>query len=209
MAVLSNGILGNVRQKVGGVVGSQWKNRNTLRAYSKPANPNTVSQQAQRGKMSLAVAYIKPIVGTVLNVYADKFEREMSAFNRFIKNNIAKFVDPIDYSTMALFTGKIAPLTLEACIYDGGTDTATFNWSSDLGTNGSLTDFVMAIVYNKDNGQWYYASANVQRTLETIDVLVPGAVYSNLIGYIWLYRENAGTITMIGTAQAIQLTDAP
>lgn len=49
MAVSQNPLIGRTRNKIGGVVMSKWKGRNTIR--TKPdqvANPNTIGQQAQR-----------------------------------------------------------------------------------------------------------------------------------------------------------------
>lgn len=91
MAIIKAGILSKVSGKVAGVVGSTWKGKNYLRELVKPANPNTALQQAQRGKMGACVKVARTLVGDVFKPYLDKFLKEMSGYNWFVKNNIAKF----------------------------------------------------------------------------------------------------------------------
>lgn len=91
MAIIKAGILSKVSGKVAGVVGSTWKGKNYLRELVKPANPNTPLQQAQRGKMGACVKVARTLVGDVFKPYLDKFLKDISGYNWFVKNNIAKF----------------------------------------------------------------------------------------------------------------------
>lgn len=90
MAIIKAGILSKVSGKVAGVVGGTWKGKNYLRELVKPANPNTALQQAQRGKMGMVVGVARQLVGDILNPYLNKFCKEMSGYNWFCKENIAK-----------------------------------------------------------------------------------------------------------------------
>lgn len=111
MAKIQAGILSQVRGAVGGVVGGTWKGKNYLRQRVTPANPNTVAQQEKRGEFGRAVAFAKTILGPVLNVYVDPFQKYMSGFNWFIKQNKTKFTESPDYSTLILTDGKLTPVT--------------------------------------------------------------------------------------------------
>ena len=89
MAKIKSGILSKVQGKVAGVVGATWKGQNYLRELVKPGNPNTPAQQLQRGKMSVAVKASRTFLAPVLTRFVSKFVKNMSAYNWFVKQNIA------------------------------------------------------------------------------------------------------------------------
>lgn len=91
MAKIKAGILSKVSGKVAGVVGATWKGTNYLRELVKPSNPNTALQQAQRSKMSATVKCARNFVGDVFKPYLDKFLKNISGYNWFVKSNIGKF----------------------------------------------------------------------------------------------------------------------
>lgn len=173
MAVLRSGILGQLRGKVAGVVGAQWKDKNYIREYVLPANPNTVLQQAQRTKMADTVAFCKSLVGPIFNAYTDRFQKSMSGFNRFIKSNIAEFDGSPVYSLVTLAEGKLSSPTAAASTYAAGTGTTLINWVVNYGNNGAADDQNFAAVYNTDTGLWYFASAEVDRSVTTIEMTLP------------------------------------
>ena len=89
MAKIRAGILSKVQGKVGGVVGATWKGKNYLREHVKPSNPNTPAQQLQRAKMSVVVKGASHFLGGVLTRFTNQFVKDMSAYNWFVKQNIA------------------------------------------------------------------------------------------------------------------------
>lgn len=91
MAKIKAGILSKVSGKVAGVVGGTWKGTNYLRELVKPANPNTPLQQAQRSQMRAVVRCARTLTGDVFKPFLDKFLKNMSGYNWFVKNNIKKF----------------------------------------------------------------------------------------------------------------------
>jgi hypothetical protein len=195
MAKLTGGILGKISGKVAGVVAGQWKDKNYVRQYTKPANPNTASQQTQRSKFSNAVTFAKLILGQIINTYIDPFMRSMSGFNYFIKQNIANFGAVPDYDSVKVTFGKLfSPASFEV---DGwSSKTVTMIWDESLGSNGALTDKIMACAYNEDSGAMYFASAPVTRDDESIDIdCSAGEVDDNVTIYAWAYTLNgAGTV---------------
>ena len=154
MARIRSGILGNTRGKVAGVVGSQWKDKNYIREYIKPANPNTVKQQEQRSKMRLCVAWVKPIVGPILNAFVDPFQKSMSGFNAFISWNIQKFVDPVSYKDIKLTEGKLFLQGFTIDGIDAGANSVDCSWDDETGYNGTPDDEIHIAVWNKTTGQW-------------------------------------------------------
>jgi hypothetical protein len=173
MAILTGGILGNIRNKVGGVVGSQWKHRNTLRSYVIPGNPDTAAQQVQRNKFAAAVAFAKLILGQVLNVYVDPFQKQMSGFNFFIKQNIAYFAAEIVWASVKVTFGKLYG-PLNAAFGTLIAEQSAITWDTDTGSNGAADDKVFAMFYNITKDLIYFAGAEVNRSAGTLTIDIPG-----------------------------------
>lgn len=115
MAKIRAGILSKVQGKVGGVVGATWKGKNYLREHVKPSNPNTPAQQLQRGKMSTAVKGAGFFLGGILTRFTNKFVKDMSAYNWFVKQNIAlKASQSTDLNDFKLCFGNLPTPDVDA-----------------------------------------------------------------------------------------------
>lgn len=53
-----NLLKGNWEGKVGETVGAKWKNKSTIRTYTKPANPNTAAQQSVRNVFAQMTSFV-------------------------------------------------------------------------------------------------------------------------------------------------------
>ena len=201
MARLRSGILGNICGKVAGVVGGQWKDVNYVREYVKPANPNTAAQQSQRSLMGLCVAFCKTLVGPVFNAYTDKFQKSMSGFNRFIKDNIIEFDGDTDYSALVVTSGPLFAPTDVVANKPGANATLSVEWSEDLGNNGSLTDMMYACAYNTVTELWYFPGAEVQRDVEVMGITVPaGDDGTDFEVYLWAAQKSGTVVNMISNS---------
>lgn len=110
MAKIKSGILSKVQGKVAGVVGATWKGQNYLRELVKPGNPNTPGQQLQRSKMSVAVKASRTFLAPVLSPFVGKFVKNMSAYNWFVKQNIADSASPSsNIKNLMLSFGTVTP----------------------------------------------------------------------------------------------------
>jgi hypothetical protein len=171
---LQTGILGGPKGKVGGVVGFRWKDKDCIRGYAIPANPNTTAQQTQRGLMKNCVAFAKLLVGQVFNKYTDKFIRSMSGFNYFVKANIKVFDGTTDYSAIKVTEGQLyAPEAVTATL---GVGSVTVAFNENLGNNGAATDKVYAVCFDETTGIMYFPAAEVARSVKAIVITVPGNV---------------------------------
>jgi hypothetical protein len=175
MGVIRAGILSRVSGKVAGVVGGSWKNKAYLREYVIPANPNTTPQQVQRGLMAVIVAFGKALVGPIFNAYTDRFERGMSGFNRFVKDNIAVALSPITYASVKLANGKLWKPDTVVSLYAGSGVSITFDGSS-IGNNGAASDNIYAAAYVATLGLWYFPVAEVLRSADAITIVVPAGL---------------------------------
>ena len=209
MAIIRSGVLGNTRGKVAGVVGSQWKDKNYLREYVKPANPNTALQAAQRSKMADCVEFCKPLVGAVFNAFTDKFRKSMSGFNYFIKQNIAEFDGTPVYANVSVTDGKLSSIANVACTYDTADGDIVLTWDAAYGNNGSTDDGVQYVIYDTDSGFWYFLQNEPTRTLETLsETITSGLTATDLELYAWAVAYDGLIVTMISDSVHCQCTAA-
>jgi hypothetical protein len=197
MAVIRAGILSRISGKVAGVVGGSWKDKAYIREYVIPANPNTDPQQIQRALMSRCVELAKALVGPVFNQYTDKFERSMSGFNRFIKDNIQYCLETIVYASIMMTNGKLwKPTTLTATL-SGTTLTLLFDGVT-LGNNGAADDLIYAAAYDSVSKVWFFPAAELERSTGTVDVTVSaGLVATNLHCYLWAAQYSPTSPTLL------------
>ncbi len=206
MGKLTSGILGPVSGKVAGVVGGRWKDKQYLRGYAIPANPNTAGQQVQRGKLADCVAFCKPLVGPIFNTYSDKFIPSMSGFNAFIKANIALFDGSPAYASIKFTEGKLWMGDIDTCLDNGATVDCIF--ATTLGNNGLATDKIYAAVCHTTDNLWRFAAAEVLRSAGTIAVPVEAA-WDAADMQFWLFSAKyvSGVLTMISNSKYAQVTE--
>lgn len=81
MEKVKQGIFGEVKSKVGNLVGCTWKGTPYMRARpSHMTNPQTEKQQSQRGKFMIAMDFLRPITPFIRYGYLE-FTESQSAFN--------------------------------------------------------------------------------------------------------------------------------
>lgn len=205
MGVILSGILSAVSGKVAGVVGAKWKDKAYLRAYVKPANPNTAAQQTQRALFKAAADFGKALVGQIFNAYTDKFQKSMSGFNYFIKTEITDFVAPIAYEAIRICYGPLSRPAVTAAQYIGLNVEISFN--PNPGNNGLDTDAIFACVYDESTGIFYFAAAEGARVDGQIDVPVPaGLVAGNLHSWLLAAQYVGTTLEMISNSYGLDVT---
>lgn len=205
MGIILSGILSKVSGKVAGVVGASWKDKAYLRAYVKPANPNTAAQQVQRTKFGDAVDFAKPLVGQVFNAYTDKFQKSMSGFNFFIKDNIDIFDGSPAWASINPTTGKLSFPQVTSAQLVGTTVTVSYNPNN--GNNGLDTDKVFMVVYDTSNGRVYFPAAETTRVGGAIDLTVDsGSVAANLQSWLWSAQYIGTVLEMISFSWYEQVT---
>ena len=197
MGVILNGILGGLSGRVAGVVGARWKDKQYLRRYAIPANPDTALQQIQRGKMRTGVALLKALVGSVFNQYVDKFQKSMSGFNYTLQQNMQYFTPSPGFGNIKITQGKLWGVPTVSLTT--GTHEITVNWTvSDLGNNGASTDKVYAVFYDTISQIWYFSSAEVARSVGQIVKNFPAGVTGHLVVvYAWASKYSLTSATLL------------
>lgn len=144
MGVIKQGILGGFQNKVGAVIGSNWKGIATMR--SRPisvANPRTGKQVAVRSDFSTLVKMASALNATLIRPYWSRFAQKKTGANAFISANFSKLAGNVTNipNRLILSQGKLDGLAdyavdLVALNYE-------FTWDKTvLGVYGSATDKV-------------------------------------------------------------------
>ena len=171
MAKLNAGILSAPRGKVAGVVGSSWKGISYVRQKVTPANPNTAAQQAQRGKMSAAVKCAQSILAGVLIPFVSPFQKKMSGYNWFIKQNIGKITTGSNAVDLRFTSGTLALPTGEAT-GGSGAMSVTVNFENVANAADNEKMVVGVIWYDANGGDAYYKTVEAEAgvTTKTIEI---------------------------------------
>jgi len=144
MGVIKQGILGGFQNKVGAVIGSNWKGIATMR--SRPisvANPRTGKQVAVRSEFTILVKMASTLNATLIRPYWSRFAQKKTGANAFISANYGKMAGTVDDipDRMILSQGKLDGLADYEVEFDS-TD-YVITWSpSTLGVYGAATDKV-------------------------------------------------------------------
>jgi hypothetical protein len=182
--------------------------RKLRREYVVPANPNTTDQQTQRNKFTLAVAFGKLILGSVLNVFVDPYQKTMSGFNYFIKQNIAFFTATPSYPSVLLTFGKLYFGGIIAAILTSTTVNCSF--STDTGSNGSASDKVYGCVYDTVSGKMFFnVAGTTARSAGATGLIITvgsGLTAANLKAYLWVasYDTN-GKLVLVSNSDFQQV----
>lgn len=144
MGVIKQGILGGFQNKVGAVIGSNWKGIATMR--SRPisvANPRTGKQVAVRSEFTILVKMASALNATLIRPYWSRFAQKKTGANAFISANYGKMAGNITNipDRLILSQGKLdglAELEVDLVVSD-----YVLNWTpGTLGVYGAATDKV-------------------------------------------------------------------
>lgn len=144
MGVIKQGILGGFQNKVGAVIGSNWKGIATMR--SRPisvANPRTGKQVAVRSEFSTLVKMASTLNATLIRPYWSRFAQKKTGANAFISANYGKMAGNVSQipDRMILSQGKLDGLAEYAVTFAGGDYQLTWN-EEVLGVYGATNDKV-------------------------------------------------------------------
>lgn len=198
MAKIKSGILSKVQGKVAGVVGATWKGKNYLRELVKPGNPNTPAQQLQRGKMSVAVKASRTFLAPVLTRFLSKFVKNMSAYNWFVKQNIAdKASESTDIKNLMLSFGSLTPPVVLPDEMDNDVSSINFrNLEAPAVPAGHTCHFIGGVCKKDASKAGYMVSPSLQ----------PGAIATQSVpctpedGEEWIVSGFFADVTDFGTA---------
>lgn len=140
----------NWEGKVGQTVGAKWKNKSTIRSYTKPSNPDTAAQQKVRGVFGSMTSFVA--------LFADQI-KYLSALNtagQSVRNAIIQAnKTQIDAGTFDKSTLLISKGGLQKVAGETGTAAAgvvTVNWSNPTATNFTENAKLIAVLVQPSSG---------------------------------------------------------
>ena len=158
---ITNIVTGELRNKIGSMVGAKWKGISYVRAYVKPKDANTEAQRAIRSQFRKVTRFASAINEGVLKPYQAKAVKNMSPYNRFTQINREVITDESKgYESLKIFSGSL-PVAEDLSAYapaDAGTVEVTF-MPCNHGT-AHKHDTLIAVVYNETGETFGYATVD-------------------------------------------------
>lgn len=136
--------------KVGETVGAKWKNKKTIRTYTKPSNPNTEAQQKVRGAFSDITSFVALFSDSIRYLTALDTSG-MSVRNAIIKLNKEMIQnDSFAKANLAISKGGLQKVTGESASETSGK--VTISWSAPTATNFTDEALLVAVMVQEDTG---------------------------------------------------------
>ena len=185
-----NGILDNIRGKVGSVVGSVWRGTPVVRAKAHPRTGKpTQAQLEQQAKFGFMMKFLHPL-NPLLNETYKKLAVGMTSINSAISENILHAISGqypaygVDYAAVLLGTGNLPNALAPACTSPSAGQLA-FTWKNNGGSaKAKGTDKVFVAVYSEAENDWIY-QLNVA-TRDAGACTVDATAFSGLPVQTWL-----------------------
>lgn len=187
MGKISSGILGGVSGQVGNVIGASWKGIDYIRIMpTSVANPQTDGQLEQRQKMTVVIAFAKPLT-EFLKIGYKNLAIKMSTFNACVKEIILNAILgaypnlTIDYPNALVAKGDL-PAAMDQAATSTIAGTVAFAWADNSTEVGANTlDPTLITVLNPDKKQAVSFTSLTTRTTEAQTVTVPASWTGDLV----------------------------
>lgn len=168
MGKIKQGVFGEVKGKVGNLVGCTWKGIPYMRTRpDHMTNPRTEKQRSQRGRFSIAMNFLRPISPFIRYGYQELAEKQ-TAFNAamsyLMKNAFVGEGEELalDYNKVLVMHGTLTHAENAAVVLDNGS--ARFSWSNNCGQgNATEEDAAFLMVYNKERSEAVYETSEAMR----------------------------------------------
>lgn len=145
-----NLLKGNWEGKVGQTVGAKWKNKSTIRTYTKPSNPKTAAQMSVRNAFAQMTAYVALFADQIKYLSALNTSGQ-SVRNAIIQANKMQISDgTFDKATLMVSKGGLQKVTNEQANASAGKITIT--WDKPTATNFTKDAKLVAICVQESSG---------------------------------------------------------
>lgn len=145
-----NLLKGNWEGKVGQTVGAKWKNKSTIRTYTKPSNPKTAAQMSVRSAFAQMTAFVALFADQIKYLSALNTSGQ-SVRNAIIQANKMQISDgTFDKATLMVSKGGLQKVTNEQASESAGKITVT--WDKPTATNFTKDAKLIAICVQESSG---------------------------------------------------------
>ena len=140
----------NWEGKVGQTVGAKWKNKSTIRTYTKPSNPNTAAQQSVRGVFAEMTSFIAMFADQIKYLTALNTAGQ-SVRNAIIQANKSQIMGAsFDKANLLISKGGLQKVAGEAATASTGKITVT--WNKPTATNFTANAKLIAVMVQPATG---------------------------------------------------------
>lgn len=148
----------NWEGKVGQTVGAKWKNKSTIRTYTKPSNPDTAAQQSVRGVFGQMTSFVAMFADQI------KYRSALNTAGQSVRNAIVQvnkgmISDGIfEKSSLIISKGGLQKVAGESGSAASGKVTIT--WNRPTATNFTPSAKLIAVMVQPENGLVEVAEAD-------------------------------------------------
>lgn len=136
--------------KVGQTVGAKWKNKSTIRTYTKPSNPNTAAQQTVRGAFGQMTKFVAMFADQIKYLTALDTSGQ-SVRNAIIKINKEQIDNGIfNKDELLVSRGGLQKVAGEQATMASGLVTVT--WTKPTATNFTSNAKLIVVLVQESSG---------------------------------------------------------
>ena len=140
----------NWEGKVGQTVGAKWKNRSTIRTYTKPSNPKTAAQLSVRSAFAGMTAYVALFADQIKYLSALNTSGQ-SVRNAIIQTNKAQIqAGTFDKATLLISKGGLQKVSGEMA--EAATKKVKVTWTNPTATNFTDKAKLVAVMVQEASG---------------------------------------------------------
>ena len=140
----------NWEGKVGQTVGAKWKNRSTIRTYTKPSNPKTAAQMSVRTAFAEMTSYVALFADQIKYLSALNTSGQ-SVRNAIIQANKMQIQDgTFDKATLLVSKGGLQKVSGEMA--EAVTNKVKVTWTNPTATNFTDKAKLVAVMIQEASG---------------------------------------------------------
>lgn len=145
-----NLLKGNWEGKVGETVGAKWKNKSTIRTYTKPANPNTAAQQSVRSVFAQMTSFVAMFADQIKYLSALNTAGQ-SVRNAIIQINKSMIADgTFNKENLLISKGGLQKVAGENA--EAATKKVKVTWNNPTATNFTAEAKLIAVMVQAESG---------------------------------------------------------
>lgn len=172
MATYSASPWGEIRGKLGKSIGTKWKGKNVVRAWTMPKNPKTIRQTNQRMAALAVLGHIVKenlliLIYPIWEKICKKKRLQQTGTSLFMQANISRLYNSIpdkskpvdknnfpDYTKILISTGNLEPTSsISANLSSNYSKSLSIKWNPHTYQNGTPDDEVHIAIFQKPSNK--------------------------------------------------------
>jgi hypothetical protein len=181
----------NFTGKVGQVVGAKWKNKSTIRSYTKPAYTSTPAQQVIRQGFGEIASYVALFADQIRSLSALN-TKGMSVRNAIIRlNKEMVILGHLNESELLISRGGLPTVSSFAASIPAGRTAIAASWTAAQGATISEKAKLVIVAVDDTSNTAIVGSALNSLGAVTIPATIPTGITLNVYYYLIDYRGSS------------------